>query len=191
MGAIDLGKIIYVTGGARSGKSSYAENLIFKSERPRMYIATSIAFDEEMKSRVQKHREQRGSDWITVEAYKNIVEAIEKSSKENEIILLDCLTNLVSNNMILEENYDWDHIDQDTVNHVEEKIKLEVEEIIEYIEKSDYELIVVSNELGMGIVPSYPLGRYFRDICGRMNQIVAEKSDEAYLLVSGIPMRLK
>ncbi|MGX6591494.1 bifunctional adenosylcobinamide kinase/adenosylcobinamide-phosphate guanylyltransferase [Cetobacterium ceti] len=186
-----MGKVIYVTGGARSGKSTYGEKIIFSSGKKRIYMATSIAFDDEMKSRVEKHKVQRGEDWITIESYKNLKSKLIEKSLGDEIILLDCLTNMVSNNMILEENINWDEVVQFKVDEVENKIKNELLEFLEYIEKSDHTLVVVSNELGMGLVPPYALGRYFRDICGRMNQIVAEKSQEAYFVISGIPMKIK
>ncbi|MGL4307659.1 MAG: bifunctional adenosylcobinamide kinase/adenosylcobinamide-phosphate guanylyltransferase [Cetobacterium sp.] len=186
-----MGRITYITGGSRSGKSSFAEKKILESERKKIYIATALVFDDEMKSRVAKHKSQRGENWKTLEAYKNLKNILMENSSGDEIILLDCLTNMVTNNMIMEEEIDWDTISPMKVDEIEEKIKKELLEFIDYIDKSEYQLIVVSNEIGMGLVPAYALGRYFRDICGRMNQIVAEKSQEAYFVVSGIPMKIK
>lgn len=186
-----LGRIVYVTGGARSGKSSYAEEIVFNTEKKRVYIATSIIFDAETQSRVDKHKVQRGEEWTTIESYKNLPEKLQEISDSESVILLDCLTNMVSNMMIMEENIDWDTVTQDKVQEIENVIKKEVENFIQFIKRSNHELVVVSNEIGMGIVPPYALGRYFRDICGRMNQLVAKEADEAYLLVSGISVKLK
>ena len=103
--------IIYVTGGAKSGKSRFAEELAMKKEK-RIYLATSIPFDNEMKSRVKRHKEQRGNDWTTIEAYRDIEEILQnvENIAETEVILLDCLTNMVTNIMIMEKETDWDNI---------------------------------------------------------------------------------
>ncbi len=186
-----MGKIIYVTGGARSGKSSFAEKHVMESCLKRVYLATSIPFDNEMKLRVEKHKDQRGEDWLTIEAYSNLRERLEEKINDEKIILLDCLTVMISNLMIMGTEYDWDNIEKEELYTLEKKIQDEVNQLIEFVEKRDLELVIVSNELGMGLVPPYALGRHFRDIAGRMNQIVAERADEAYLVVSGLPMKLK
>ena len=187
-----MGRIIYFTGGSRSGKSRHAEQYIIdKNYRDRIYLATAIIFDDEMRARVAKHREQRGEDWTTVEGYKNTVELVKPHMKQGGVILLDCLTNMVTNLMIMEKEYDWDHIPDEELTSIENNIKKEVEELLEYIKSSDQDIVIVSNEIGMGIVPDYALGRHFRDICGRMNQLVAGYSREAYFVVSGMMMKLK
>lgn len=187
-----MGRIIYFTGGSRSGKSRHAEQYIIdKNYKDKIYLATAIIFDDEMRARVAKHKEQRGENWITIEGYKNAVELIKPYIKKNGVILLDCLTNMVTNLMIMEKEYDWDHIPNEELTSIENNIKKEVEELLEYIKSSDQDIVIVSNEIGMGIVPAYALGRHFRDICGRMNQIAAAKADEAYFVVSGIKMKLK
>lgn len=186
-----MGKIIYITGGARSGKSSFAEKKVFESEKEKIYIATAISFDEEMKERVRLHKIQRGEDWITIEGYKNISNILSEYKNLNKIILLDCLTNMVTNNMIMDRDIDWDKITQESLRDIESEIKNEVQDLIDFIKDSSLDMIVVSNEVGMGLVPPYALGRYFRDIGGRMNQLVAKESDEAYLVVSGLELKLK
>ncbi|MDU1911237.1 bifunctional adenosylcobinamide kinase/adenosylcobinamide-phosphate guanylyltransferase [Fusobacterium sp.] len=187
-----MGRIIYFTGGSRSGKSRHAEQYIIDKEyKNRIYLATAIIFDDEMKARVAKHREQRGENWITIEGYKNTVELIKFHIKKEGVILLDCLTNMITNLMIMEKEYDWDHMLDEELTLIENDIKKEVEKLLEYIKSSDQDIVVVSNEIGMGIIPAYALGRHFRDICGRMNQMVAAKADEAYFVVSGIKMKLK
>ncbi len=186
-----MGKITYVTGGARSGKSSFAEDKVFQSNKERIYVATSISFDEEMKERVRLHKIQRGEDWITLEEYRDIPKILEQYRDKEMIILLDCLTNMVSNNMIIDEIVDWDNISQEEVSKIELKVKNKVENLIKFIKESKLEMVVVSNEVGMGLVPPYALGRYFRDVSGRINQLVAKNSDEAYLIASGLPLKLK
>lgn len=187
-----MGKIVYFTGGARSGKSTQAEQYIFdRAYSKRVYVATSIPFDEEMKSRVKKHKEQRGENWTTVEGYSNLIEKISPHIEEGGVILLDCLTNMVTNLMIMDRDVDWDNISTEEVDKIEKEIKLEVENLFKYIKNQPMDMVIVSNELGMGVVPPYPLGRFFRDICGRMNQIAGKYSDEAYMAVSGLQLKLK
>lgn len=189
-----MGKIIYVTGGARSGKSSFSENKAKEyKEKKKIYIATGIPYDKEMKDRIEKHKIQRGDNWETIEAYEDIIQKIEeKIDKVNKnIILLDCITNMVAN-LMLDYEKEWDNIEVHRVDYIEIKILNEIKKIIEYIkEKGNIEAIFVSNEVGMGLVPPYPLGRHFRDIAGRINQVIGKESDEAYLLFSGIEVRLK
>lgn len=186
-----MGKITYVTGGARSGKSTFAEKYVVESDLPKVYVATAIPFDNEMKLRVEKHREQRGSQWLTIEGYRGLGEKLKESVGNEKIILMDCLTNMVSNLMIMDREYDWDNISKKDLHTLEDEIRGEVEEVLEYVDQTDIELVVVSNELGMGLVPPYALGRHFRDIAGRMNQMMAERAHEAYLIVSGLPVKLK
>ncbi|MGL4988874.1 MAG: bifunctional adenosylcobinamide kinase/adenosylcobinamide-phosphate guanylyltransferase [Cetobacterium sp.] len=186
-----MGKIIYVTGGARSGKSYFAEKKVLQTNKDKIYIATAIAFDEEMKNRVSFHKIQRGEGWKTIESYKNIPEKLESYKMSESVVLLDCLTNFVTNNMILDRDIDWDNISQNDLVKLEEEIKKELQRLIDFIKESLLDIVIVSNEVGMGLVPEYPLGRYFRDIAGRMNQLVAKESHEAYLIVSGLELKLK
>lgn len=206
-----MGKIIFFTGGARSGKSKFAEEYI-KNEnyKEKLYFATSIPFDDEMKNRIKKHIKMRGKTWKTVELFSkneldfvtnktlpdntkaySLIEQAKKSINSNdEVILFDCITNFVSNRMF-EETFDWDRVGQDFVNEVETKILDEMNNFLKYIRTKKIDCVFVTNELGMGLVPSYPLGRYFRDICGNVNQLVANEADEAYLAVSGIKLKIK
>ncbi|MGL5279863.1 MAG: bifunctional adenosylcobinamide kinase/adenosylcobinamide-phosphate guanylyltransferase [Cetobacterium sp.] len=186
-----MGKIIYVTGGARSGKSSFAEKKVFQLNKEKIYVATAISFDEEMKERVRLHKIQRGENWVTIEAYRNLYKILEEYKDLNGVVLLDCLTNLVSNIMIMDRNINWDKITQDIVKEVEEEIENEVQKLIDFIKNSSLDMVVVSNEVGMGLVPPYALGRYFRDIGGRINQLVGRECHEAYLIVSGLELKLK
>lgn len=184
-----MGKIIYITGGAKSGKSKFAEKMVEEIGEKINYIATLTCFDDEMKEKVKIHKDRRNEKYKTIEAYKNF-DIIFENIDEKETILLDCLTNMVSN-LIFEENIDFDKDLKINKEKLDIKIKKEVENFIKVLKKHKGISVIVSNELGMGIVPVYPLGRYFRDIAGEINQYVAEKSDEMYLTVSGIPMKIK
>lgn len=186
-----MGKIIYITGGARSGKSSFAEELIKERYSSKIYLATAIPFDDEMKDRIEKHKKQRGKNWKTIENYKNIAKILKNHIDGYDVILLDCITNMVTNLMIMEEKYDWDNITMKEVDAVREKITDEIESVIEFVKENNIDMVAVSNEVGLGLVPSTPLGRHFRDIGGKINQIMAQASEEAYLVVSGLKVKLK
>jgi len=188
--------IIFITGGARSGKSSFGLKLaedrlkeIFGDEsnsgatfiRPlKAYIATAQAFDEEIKERIERHKKQRGKDWYTVEEPVDIVRALNEL-RDYPVILLDCLTLWISN--LILNNLD---------------IEKEIRRFLDAIKSSTFNpqpcssiLLIVSNEVGMGIVPENELARRFRDLAGVLNQEVAEIADEVYFMVSGIPVKIK
>lgn len=188
-----MGKIIFYTGGARSGKSKLAEEYIKKKEyKNKIYFATAVPFDDEMKDRVKKHIDRRGPNWLTIEAYENLVSYLEDIEiNKYDVILFDCMTNMVTNQMILKRELDWDKISPEEVNIIEEEILSEIRKFLKFLKNEKVDCVFVSNEIGMGLVPAYSLGRYFRDICGRANQIIAKEADEAYLAVSGIELKLK
>lgn len=184
-----MGRLIFITGGARSGKSSLAEKMAKEFKQEVVYVATAIAFDEGMKDRIERHQKQRPQEWKTIEAYHDFERMLKnKHFREAEIVLFDCLTVMVTNNM-LDQEIDYDRSSMDQVAAVEAAIQLQVEKLLAVTQ--DKITIIVSNEVGMGIVPSYKLGSYFRDIAGRMNQLVAKSADEVYLTVSGIPVKIK
>ncbi|WZL71787.1 bifunctional adenosylcobinamide kinase/adenosylcobinamide-phosphate guanylyltransferase [Clostridiaceae bacterium 35-E11] len=185
------GKITVVTGGARSGKSNYAEGLAKTSSRPVAYLATAIAFDEGMKDRIKKHRTSRPKEWTTYEGYKNLYEMIEEIAKDHGTILLDCITIMVTNLMFDNECTNWDAITHLEIDKIEEKIQQEIHKLMEYTRNHNIWLIMVTNEVGMGIVPENRISRIFRDIAGRINQMIATEADEVYLTVSGLPLKLK
>ncbi|WP_427170501.1 bifunctional adenosylcobinamide kinase/adenosylcobinamide-phosphate guanylyltransferase [Fusobacterium nucleatum] len=187
-----MGKIIFFTGGSRSGKSKFAEEYIYENKyENKIYFATAIAFDEEMKDRIKKHIERRGTSWKTIEGYKNLVSLVKNEIDNADVILFDCVTNFVSNYMIMDREIHWDNIDLSIVQKIEENLQEETYKFLEFIRSKKCDCVFVTNEIGSGLVPDYPLGRYFRDICGRINQIIAKNSDEAYLAVSGIKVKIK
>ena len=195
-------KLIYVTGGAKSGKSKFAEDLLLSlnsGKEKNIYLATSQVFDEEMETKVLIHKERRQDKWETIESYKDFYESLksafveEKSQGESIFknnMLVDCLTNMVSNIIFEDLTIDWEKPTKKQLQSSDRRVEKEVLSLIENLEKFNY-VVIVSNELGMGIVPATPLGRYFREIAGKMNQLIAEKSDEVYFVVSGIPMKIK
>jgi adenosylcobinamide kinase / adenosylcobinamide-phosphate guanylyltransferase len=167
--------IIFVTGGARSGKSTFALNFARATDEAVTFIATAQAFDDEMAERITKHQLERPKEWTTIEAPIDVHTTLENT--QTRVVILDCLSLLVSNLML--ENYS------------ETQILERIQNALEIAKTRDLKLIVVSNEVGSGIVPEYPLGRLFRDVLGRANQTVAATSSEAYLLVAGLSLRLK
>ncbi|NBI06488.1 bifunctional adenosylcobinamide kinase/adenosylcobinamide-phosphate guanylyltransferase [Senegalia massiliensis] len=184
-----MGDLTLVTGGARSGKSSFAEKIVKKNGKNVVYIATSIPFDEGMKSRIKKHRKQRPESWHTIEMYKNFNIILDDDKfKYADTIILDCITIMISN-LILEKNIDFDDISEEEIDTLENQIFNEIYILLDALK--DKNVVLVTNELGMGIVPSYKLGSIFRDIAGRVNQYIAKRANKVYLTVSGIPIEIK
>lgn len=186
-----MGKCFLVTGGARSGKSSFSENLAKDYGNKVLYIATAIAFDSEMQDRINKHKEARDKEWLTIEAFKNIDQIIYKYGKDYSCFLLDCITVMITNQMLEYFHYDMEYAKIEDYNKAEEHIRDQVVNMLEAIAASPADAILVSNEVGSGIVPENPVARAFRDISGRINQIIAHKADAVYLTVSGIPVKIK
>ena len=186
-----MSRLVMITGGARSGKSTFAEKELHDNYDRVGYIATAIAFDDGMKDRIKKHQDQRPDNWGTIEWYKGI-ENLKTSEvfRDYDVFLLDCLTLMVTNQMI-DEPRDFDTMTMEEVNQLEQSIFQEVKALLALMKKEDKTLYVVSNEVGMGLVPAYKLGNYFRDIAGRMNQYVASLADDVHVLFSGIPMKIK
>ncbi len=186
-----MSKFILITGGARSGKSRLAEEKAKEMGEKIVYLATAIAFDEGMKDRIKKHREDRPKEWTTIERYRRFYKLKDNDGFcDADTILLDCMTLMVSN-LLFESNVAFDVAQMDEIDKVEMAIFKEIEILLDEIEKHDKNLIIVTNEVGMGLVPSYRLGSIFRDIAGRVNQYLAKRADEVYLTVSGIPVKIK
>ena len=184
--------ITFITGGARSGKSSYGEELVKKAARVPtdvLYIPTAKAYDEEMQDRINKHRIRRPKQWKTLEV-PEAFQGLEKNPNfvERSVIMVDCLGVFVTNRMFSKER-DFDQLTAKERDLMEEEIQREVDHLLDIVKEK--EVFIVSNEVGMGLVPEYPLGRIFRDILGRVNQQVAARADKVYFVVSGIPMCIK
>ena len=179
-----------VTGGARSGKSSFGESILENMDGEILYIATAQAFDDEMKDRIKKHQEGRPSNWTTLEGYKNLSQKIQPYKEKISAVFLDCITIMVTN-LMLDEDCDWDKITPEEANKIEAKIFKEVKELIKTLKELDIPVIIVTNEIGMGIVPGDKLSRIFRDIACRINQYIGREVGTVYLVVTGIPIRIK
>lgn len=191
-----MGKLTLILGGARSGKSSFAEQRAREAGGDQvLYIATSETKDQEMEHRVIKHRAERPSSWVTVEAPRDVAQALLKAGSESSFILLDCMTFLVANHLMKaaapHDDPFGDPSSDPFEDNIEAEVVAEVEALVEFVQRSEAELLVVSNEVGLGVVPPYELGRAYRDILGRANQILAAHADEVLFLISGIPMQIK
>lgn len=185
-----MGRIILVTGGARSGKSSFAEQLLAGFGPEVGYIATAQALDAEMEDRIAKHRRQRPESWRTFEAPTRPSAIIAAHGEAFAALLLDCLTVMITNRM-LAQTMDWDQPTVAQLNAVEADVLAEIEAIIAAASAGRADLIAVTNEVGCGIVPINPLSRFFRDCAGRVNQRMAAAAAEVYWVVAGIPVRIK
>ena len=180
--------IILCSGGARSGKSEFAEQLALSLTGRKTYVATGQAFDEEMKDRIKKHKERRGTEWDNFEIPLHLHENWKKISAVSDIILIDCLTMFTSNHLFAygEVNH------QEDANRIESIILDEIHLLLQDINNSENKTVIfVTNEIGLGIVPENKLARYFRDISGRVNREVATAADKMYLTISGITIELK
>ena len=181
--------MILVTGGDKSGKSAFAEDLAKKVNGNVLYIATAKVTDEEMEHRILKHKQRRPEYWDTLESYINLAEKIKNAEDKYCCILLDCITLLLTN--LIFEYSETDDVEKMDFVKLENKILLELKEIAEICSASKSEIIIVTGEIGLGIVPMDKLSRYFRDMMGNVNQILAQKANEVYFVVSGIPMKIK
>jgi adenosylcobinamide kinase/adenosylcobinamide-phosphate guanylyltransferase len=173
-----LNKIIFVTGGCRSGKSTYALQTAEKMPAERkIFIATCVPQDYEMKQRVARHQKERSQNWVTVEEPLHLPQAILENSPKADVMLVDCLTLWVSN--LLMQSGD------------EKKIADTIPQLIDALEKATCPIVLVSNEVGTGIVPENRLARQFRDITGWVNQAVAKSANKVVWMVAGIPVTVK
>jgi adenosylcobinamide kinase/adenosylcobinamide-phosphate guanylyltransferase len=162
-----------VLGGARSGKSRYAEQLVMASPAPWIYVATAEPFDDEMRARIAEHRGRRGQDWQTVDAPTDLAGAIEDAAKDR-IVLVDCLTLWINNLMFRKINIDT-----------------AIENLEAALAARQAPTVLVSNEVGFGIVPDNAEARRFRDLQGRLNQRIAAMAGQVVLMVAGLPMLVK
>ena len=183
--------VTFVIGGARSGKSTFAELKAKEYSQKVLYIATAVVTDQAMADRVKKHKEQRPSSWHTIEMYSDFRKLTEqKEFIESQVILIDCITTMIGNFMF-DSKIDFDTCSAEEVNILEKKITAEVISLINVCNENKKKLIIVSNETGLGLVPSYYMGNYFRDMSGRINNKIGIECDFMYFIFSGIPIKLK
>jgi adenosylcobinamide kinase/adenosylcobinamide-phosphate guanylyltransferase len=191
-------RLILILGGARSGKSTFAERLAASSGRTVAFIATATASDHEMRARIARHRASRAVEWHTLEEPLDLVEAVQQAYKLADIVLLDCVT-LWLGNMLLQGPGQREGDDKGkeelpiTGNLFDERPLKHIETLLAVVQSTEPNktLIVVSNEVGLGIVPAYPLGRVYRDTLGYVNQRLAQTADRVYLMVAGMAVDIK
>ena len=170
-------KFIFILGGARSGKSSYAVNLAKSTGKRVVFIATCIPGDSEMKHRIKLHKKSRPCTWKVIEERVHIDSVLKKVKSRCDAILIDCMGLFISNLMAAETN--------------DKKIERKVWQVIEQIKRCSADVIVVSNEVGMGIVPDNLLARRFRDLLGKTNQMLAQSADTVIMMYAGIATAIK
>ncbi len=176
--------LTFIIGGARSGKSSYAERLAGEQNGRVLYIATAQALDDEMRTRIAAHRRKRPAGWQTRELSADVGRRLLAEPVQADVVLIDCLTLLVSN-LVLEASPDVDHPDELAATVL---VQSETDELLNAIRSISARWLVVSNEVGQGVVPAYPAGRLYRDLLGWVNQRLAQAADEVIWMVAGIPV---
>ena len=188
-------RLILVTGGARAGKSDFAlrvaQGLSLPAEpgsTPVLFVATAEAGDAEMEERIRRHRSSRPPEWHTLEEPIRLPEAVstalrESGTRDAGVVVVDCLNMWVSNMLLA--GRDGEQV------AIEEGVMDSARRLLECYQQGRASFVLVSNEVGLGLVPSHPLGRHFRDVLGKVNQLVAAEADEVYLLVAGLPLELK
>lgn len=177
-------RLIFLLGGARSGKSHYAETWAREHGEQVLYVATAEAHDDDMHQRIAHHQASRPAHWHTLEAPRETDQHIAGTTFEYDTLLLDCLT-LMTTNILLALP------DAATQTDANNAILAQTDKLLDVYKQSDATWLVVSNEVGMGVVPPSKLGRFFRDMLGRANQRMAQHADDVLLLVAGLPWKLK
>jgi adenosylcobinamide kinase/adenosylcobinamide-phosphate guanylyltransferase len=194
-------KFILILGGARSGKSSFAQNLAAKLGGKVLFVATGEPLDAEMASRIEEHKKRRPKNWRTLEIDIKVGQKLQGQIKDADVVLLDCITLLVSNILTKEDKKllssplmgedEGEGATTEAISQAEKQVMAEVEDIINCIDKHEGNFIVVSNEVGLGLVPDNKLGRVYQDLLGKANQLLAQYASEVYFMVSGIPVKIK
>lgn len=197
---MEHGRFYFITGGGRSGKSAYAEQLAAALDRRVTYVATAEAKDPEMAERIARHRQRRPASWATIEEPRAVASLLERIGQQDQVIIIDCLTLLVTN-LIYQ---DWpsstagadpgespEVLPPSVTEGIEQAVMAELQRLAEIAHGSHAQVILVSNEVGLGLVPANPEARLFRDLAGWANQMMATRADRALLLVSGLALDLK
>jgi adenosylcobinamide kinase / adenosylcobinamide-phosphate guanylyltransferase len=180
-----MGRLLLVLGGARSGKSAYAQRLAQElGGDDVLFVATAEAWDEDMAQRIARHQQERPAPWRTLETPRQVGQAIALHLHDTAVILVDCLTLLVSNTLL--------HCGASPdAAAAEAAVQEEVAALVEACQTTVATCIVVSNEVGLGLVPDNPLGRLYRDLLGRANQALAARAEAVYFMVAGLPVDVK
>ena len=183
-----MSKTTLIIGGARSGKSHFAQELAMKSAQPVLFVATAEAGDEEMRQRIEEHQKARPAGWETLEVSTRIGSQIRQKIGKAQTVIVDFITLLVNN--IFNQYYDptTEQIDSPLI---EKEVMAEIDELVDCINQVKANFIIVTNEVGLGLVPADKMSRLYRDLLGRANQILAQRADEVLLMVAGIPVPVK
>ncbi|MCR4419591.1 MAG: bifunctional adenosylcobinamide kinase/adenosylcobinamide-phosphate guanylyltransferase [Clostridia bacterium] len=189
------GGLVLVTGGARSGKSRFAENLAAASGRQVVYVATAVAGDEEMRLRIEQHRRRRPPEWKTVEEPRHLARVMVQYDAPDRVLLVDCMAVYLSN-LLLDRLPRYSDLDEDAFplpgrKGLAEAIEAEIGELVRAVSEAKSRIIAVTNEVGWGLEPAYPLGRAYREWLGWTNRRLAEVARAVYLVVCGLPVELK
>jgi adenosylcobinamide kinase/adenosylcobinamide-phosphate guanylyltransferase len=192
---------ILILGGARSGKSTFAQSLAAKLGKKVLFVATGEPLDEEMASRIEEHRRRRPKNWRTLEITTKVGKKLQGQIKDADVVLLDCIALLVSNILTKEDKKllssplmgedEGEGATTEAISQAETQVMAEMEDLLDCIDKHEGNFIVISNEVGLGLVPDNKLGRIYRDLLGKANQLLAQYASEVYLMVSGIPVKIK
>ena len=174
-------KTILILGGARSGKSTYAQQLASGMGEKVLFCATAEPLDDEMLHRIEEHKKSRPGSWETLEVSKGVARALNNLTSGYDAVIIDCITLLLSNCLQ----------DEAESAQAERIVFEEIRDLIEFMDHKESNYILVSNEVGGGLVPDNALGRLYRDLLGKTNQLLTKAADEAYLMVAGIPLKVK
>lgn len=184
-------RVIFILGGARSGKSRFAQELAGKVGERVLFVATAEPLDEDMRSRIVKHREERPSAWRTLELSTGLAAGIREHLSGHDVVLIDCLTLLVSNLLLGRDRGLAEAVEVPSPEEAEQRMASELDSLLDLMRTSQATFVLISNEVGLGLVPDNQLGRLYRDLLGRANQLLARDAHEVYFMAAGIPMKIK
>ncbi len=183
-----MGKTVLIIGGARSGKSHYAQELARSKSGAVLFVATAEAGDEEMRQRIEEHKKARPATWRTLEVQSRVGKRIRQEIGEAQVVIVDCITLLVNNVLGQQQSAGNGRVD---LKAVEKAVTDEINALLECCRQVRASFIMVSNEVGSGIVPADKMSRLYRDLLGKANQMLAQQADEVLMMVAGIPFPLK
>jgi len=181
-------RFVLIVGGAGSGKSYFAQELAPKLGEPVLFVATALAGDDEMRQRIEEHRRKRSAAWSTLEVTTDVGKKIEEKIGGAQVVIVDCITLLVNNVFSQYSDRRGEQIDAPLI---EQGVITEIDGLVECIKRLDASFIIVTNEVGQGLVPASRLGRLYRDLLARANRMLAQAADEVYLMVAGLPVPIK
>ena len=181
-------KNVLIIGGARSGKSHYALQLALESSQPVLFVATAEAGDEEMRQRIEEHQQARPFAWSTLEVTTHVGSQILQKMGKAQTVLVDCITLLINNVFSQYSDPTGEPVDAPLI---EKEVMAEIGELVDCINQANASFIIVTNEVGLGLVPATRMGRLYRDLLGKANQILTQHVDEIYLMVAGLPVPIK